>query len=160
MRILTNGRRGGSPPISRVLSWATIPLGPPLPTASSSLPGSDASHANAPLFGLAPDGVLPAATIAGDAVSSYLAISTLPDPLAGPSAVCFLCHFPSPWVSCETCCARPLAGILLYGARTFLQMLTHPAVAWRTSGRNCNSRPTRPRPNLRPWRRGPCSRRT
>jgi hydroxymethyl cephem carbamoyltransferase len=29
-------------------------------------------------------------------VSSYLAISTLPDPLARPSAVCFLWHFPSP----------------------------------------------------------------
>ena len=49
----------GSPPISRVLSWAAIPLGLPLPAGSSSLPGSDASHADAPLFGLAPDEVCP-----------------------------------------------------------------------------------------------------
>ena len=32
------------------------------------------------------------------------------------------------------CCARPLAGILLYGARTFLHMHMHAATAWRTSG--------------------------
>jgi hypothetical protein len=35
----------------------------------------------------------------------------------------------------STCCARPLAGILLYGARTFLQTLARPAAAWRTSAR-------------------------
>ena len=33
--------------------------------------------------------------VAVDAVSSYLAVSPLPDPLARPSAVCFLLHFPS-----------------------------------------------------------------
>ena len=32
------------------------------------------------------------------------------------------------------CCARPLAGILLYGARTFLHELALTATAWRTSG--------------------------
>ena len=115
----------GSPPISRVLAWATIPLGPSLPTASSSLPGSDASHAITPLFGLAPDEVCHAVRVTTSAVGSYSTGSPLPDPLAGPSAVCFLLHCLSPWASCETCCARPLAGILLYGARTFLQMLLH-----------------------------------
>jgi hypothetical protein len=49
--------RSGSSPISRVLSWAIIPLGLPLPTGSSSLPGSDASSVIASLFGLAPDEV-------------------------------------------------------------------------------------------------------
>src|SRR5574340_48216 len=66
------------------------------------------------LFGLAPDGVYPAADVATGAVSSYLAISTLPDPLARLSAVYFLWHFPSPHG------VRSLTGILLYGARTFL----------------------------------------
>ena len=66
------------------------------------------------LFGLAPDGVYPATDVATSAVSSYLAISTLPDPLAQPSAVYFLWHFPSPHG------VRPLTGILLCGARTFL----------------------------------------
>ena len=61
----------GSPPISRVLSWATIPLGPPLPTASSSLPGSDAGRANAPLFGLAPNEVCHAVRVTTSAVGSY-----------------------------------------------------------------------------------------
>jgi hypothetical protein len=69
------------------------------------------------LFGLAPDGVYPAADVATSAVSSYLAISTLPDPLAQPSAVYFLWHFPSPHG------VRQLAGILLCGARTFLYTL-------------------------------------
>ncbi|GEM_PF-25987 len=66
------------------------------------------------LFGLAPDGVYPAASVATGAVSSYLAISTLPDLLAQPSAVYFLWHFPSPHG------VRPLTGIPLCGARTFL----------------------------------------
>ncbi len=49
-------------PISRVLSVrsgtvAIIPLGLPLLTGSSNLPGSSAGHASASLFGLAPDGV-------------------------------------------------------------------------------------------------------
>ena len=62
--------------LSRVLSrivrcGAVIPLGPPLPTGSSGQPGSGASHAIAPLFGLAPDGVYRAASVTGDAVGSY-----------------------------------------------------------------------------------------
>jgi len=45
---------------------------------SSNLPASDASNVIACLFGLAPDGVYPATNVAIRAVSSYLAISTLP----------------------------------------------------------------------------------
>lgn len=46
-----------SRPISRVLSWAAIPLDPASPQDSSNQPGSDAGRAIAPLFGLAPGGV-------------------------------------------------------------------------------------------------------
>ena len=47
----------GSRPVSRVLSWAIIHLGPLSPMASSDLPGDSADHAIVPLFGLAPGGV-------------------------------------------------------------------------------------------------------
>jgi hypothetical protein len=105
----------GSRSISRVLSWTAIPLGVPLPARSSSLPGSSASHAQASLFGLAPDGVCRAVRVTTAAVSSYLAVSPLPAlGLSRTSAVCFLLHFPSPHG------ARSLTGILLCGARTFL----------------------------------------
>ena len=84
---------------------------------SSNLPADDASHVMVSLFDLAPDGVYPAADVATSAVSSYLAISTLPVLLAQPSAVYFLWHFPSPHG------VRSLTGILLCGARTFLPAL-------------------------------------
>jgi len=121
-----NGERhlfwlGWSWPISRVLSWTVIPLGARLPVNSSNLPAGSTSRLNACLFGLAPDGVYPATPVAGCAVSSYLAISTLPDPLARPSAVYFLWHFPWPHG------LRSLTGILLYGARTFLSALARAA---------------------------------
>jgi hypothetical protein len=54
---------------------AVIPLGDALPRRSSSLPGSDASHANAPLFGLAPDGVCRAVRVTTSAVGSYPTVS-------------------------------------------------------------------------------------
>jgi hypothetical protein len=115
-----------------------------LPAGSSDLPGSSASRAIAPLFGLAPDGVCPAVSVARNAVGSYPTASRPPTLLAKrapfhhrlirrpsryksetlrpcghevgrrPSAVCSLWHFPSPRG------VRPLAGILLFGARTFL----------------------------------------
>ncbi len=50
-------QRGGSRPVSRVLSWAIIHLGPPSPAASCDLPESAAGHGFAFLFGLAPGGV-------------------------------------------------------------------------------------------------------
>ena len=46
-----------SRPLSRVLSWTTIPLGAASPQRSSSAPGCGSSRSIAPLFGLAPGGV-------------------------------------------------------------------------------------------------------
>ena len=46
-----------SRPISRVLSWTTIHLGPASPQTSSSLPESTAGRSVGFLFGLAPSGV-------------------------------------------------------------------------------------------------------
>ena len=70
--------RGGSRPVSRVLSWTVIPLGRPSPDASSNLPGDNAGRAMVPLFGLAPGGVCPATDVATGAVRSYRTISPLP----------------------------------------------------------------------------------
>ena len=81
---------------------------------SSNLPADDASHAKVSLFDLAPNGVYPATPVAGRAVRSYRTVSSLPDLFAQPSAVYFLWHCSSPHG------VRPLTGILLYGARTFL----------------------------------------
>jgi len=133
---------------------AIIPLGAMLPWRSSSLPGSDASHAITPLFGLAPDGVYHASPVASPAVGSYPpALSPRPVPHLRttphrftltcankwPSAVCSLLHFPSP------CGARPLAGILLCGARTFLHAPRCAAIAWRTSSVDYTREINRPR---------------
>ena len=52
-----SGREKASSPISRVLSWTVIHLGPASPQASSNLPESSAGHAIGFLFGLAPGGV-------------------------------------------------------------------------------------------------------
>lgn len=126
-------RGSGSPPVSRVLlcanALATIHLGDVLPRRSSSLPGSDASRVIASLFGLAPDGVLRAVRVAAHAVGSYPAlppalrrtISTLPDPCGHRRYVfCSTFRRLGPRFR-AACCARPLAGILLCGARTFLR---------------------------------------
>ncbi len=51
------GRERASSPISRVLSWTVIHLGPASPQTSSNLPESSAGHAIGFLFGLAPGGV-------------------------------------------------------------------------------------------------------
>ena len=80
-RVIEKLRR--SQPISRVLSWTVIHLGRTSQYASCDLPGSHADHTcetnlAAPLFGLAPDGVYPAASVAGSAVRSYHTISPLP----------------------------------------------------------------------------------
>jgi hypothetical protein len=135
----------GSRPISRVLSRTVIPLGARLPVRSSDLPEGSASHANALYavllrmgFTLPP--VLPRARCALTApfhpcqtcavqghegkaqreAAHSLSLRCKALPPCGSSArrktsaVCFLWHFPSPHG------ARPLAGILLFGARTFL----------------------------------------
>ena len=117
LRARSRGRR-----ISRVLSLlergGIISLGPPLPAASSSLPGTliavMARAAPRPLFGLAPGGVCHAAAVARERGALLPHRFTLACAPAGPSAVCSLLHFPSPRD------ARPLAGTLPCGARTFL----------------------------------------
>jgi hypothetical protein len=86
--------------VSRVLSWAVIPLGCASPRNSSDLPGSAcgphvaAKARFAPLFGLAPGGVCRAADVATRAVRSYRTISPLPAPLARHLGGIFLLHFP------------------------------------------------------------------
>jgi len=64
-------------------SRAIIHLGYLSQGNSSNLPGNRADHTleaslTAPLFGLAPDGVYPATSVAGSAVRSYRTISPLP----------------------------------------------------------------------------------
>ena len=54
---ITSEKKRASSPISRVLSWTVIHLGPASPQASSNLPESSAGHAIGFLFGLAPGGV-------------------------------------------------------------------------------------------------------
>ncbi len=74
----------GSRPVSRVLSRTAIHLRRASPRASSDLPGdargprAAALRLHAPLFGLAPGGVYPAADVANGAVRSYRTISPLP----------------------------------------------------------------------------------
>ena len=102
-------------PVSVPLRAAVIPLGRPLLTGSSDLPGSRAGRAAPPpLFGLAPRGVYPAGGITPAAVRSYRTISPLPH-TRGMRRYIFCGTFrralrPS----------RPLAGTLPCGDRTFL----------------------------------------
>ena len=63
--------------ISRVLYQTIIYLDLPLPTGSSSLPGTQRATVLS-LSGLAPDGVYTAIPVTRKAVSSYLAFSPLP----------------------------------------------------------------------------------
>lgn len=118
----TGGRREEkwSRPISRVLSRATIPLGPLSPAASSDLPGSPRGDGASPL----PSRLLPYLVllqvgftvprrVTTRAVRSYRTFSPLPQALR-PEAVCFLWHFP--WARAP----QALPGTLPAGARTFL----------------------------------------
>src|SRR3989304_4854221 len=114
--------------ISRVLSplrarratGRIISLRLRLLAASSSLPGtpdlaiSGAGRAWVPYLALLRVGFSMPSTVARNAVVSYPTVSPLPAPLAGPSAVYSLLHFPSPRD------ARSLTGTLPSGARTFL----------------------------------------
>ncbi len=60
-------------------------------------------------------------TLTPYAVRSYRTLSPLPDPLARPSAVCSLLHWPSAHA------AQELPGTLPCGARTFLDALARDA---------------------------------
>src|SRR6185312_13598029 len=64
---------------------------------------------------------LPCRSVARLAVGSYPTVSPLPDPLAGPSAVYSLLHFPSARA------AQALPGTLPFEARTFLGALANDA---------------------------------
>src|SRR5689334_22261088 len=116
-----------SQPVSRVLSKATIPLGPASPQTSSSLPGRRAGRASAifiaalPYLALLRTGFALPRSVTRRAVRSYRTFSPLPVP-CGTSAVCFLWHFPSARA------AQTLSGVLPGGARTFLHV---PALAGR-----------------------------
>jgi len=90
-----------------------------LPPGSSDLPESRRATVCF-LFGLASDGVYTAISVTGDAVSSYLAFSPLPDESGGS----FLLHWPGSRLH------RTLSGILPCEARTFLTCgLSAPAAA-------------------------------
>ena len=67
--------------VSRVLSWAAIYLGQPLPIGSSDLPAGIA-RAKRRLFGLAGGGVCRAGIVTNPAVRSYRTISPLPAPIS------------------------------------------------------------------------------
>ena len=127
---------GGSRPVSRVLSWAIIPLRTASPQPLSSLPGSTRdprcsrilrSPATS-LFGLAPGGVCRAV----DCCQRRGAL--LPHRFTLASTHCcalrrfaFCCTFRRFRLAAYG--AQPLAGILPNGARTFLPVLAHAAIA-------------------------------
>ena len=101
-------------PVPVPLRAVVIPLDRSLLAGSSNLPGSQAGRAAPPpLFGLAPRGVFRAGRITSAAVRSYRTFSPLPRPKARRYIFCgtFRRTFRS---------ARPLAGTLPCGDRTFL----------------------------------------
>ena len=108
-------------PVPVPLRAAVIHLGRPLLNGSSDLPGSSKGRAAPPpLFGLAPRGVCQAGEITPAAVRSYRTISPLPKQ-ANPRV-----DLPGRYIFCCTFRqalnepARPLAGTLPCGDRTFL----------------------------------------
>ena len=112
---------GGSRPISRVLSWATIHLERASPRASSDLPGSlcgpqlPAEAGVLPYLVLLQAGFAVPSNVATDAVRSYRTVSPLPSAhCCAAWAVCFLLHFP--WARAP----QALPGASSCGARTFL----------------------------------------
>ena len=130
LRFIGTGECKKSRPVSRVLSWTVIPLGPPSPAGSSNLPGSDAGRAMLPYsvllrVGFAmPRGVVPAR---GALLPHRFTLTT--HVLRRRSAVCSLLHCPSAHA------AQALPGTVPYGARTFLEMLAHLATIRPTRAR-------------------------
>jgi hypothetical protein len=112
--------------IERVMA---IPLGRPLPAASSDQPGREPRDGPgpcgpSPLFGLAPGGACRAADVAARAVRSYRTLSPLPAAEAA-RRFAFCGAFP------EVTLAGRYPAPCLRGARTFLCFRSgHPA-GWR-----------------------------
>jgi len=127
----------GSRPLSRVLSWAVIPLGCASPRTSSDLPGSHVGHmsrrlraARFPIWSCSRWG-LPcrACYHARGALLPHhftLTVSAFALPLWRRLGGIFLLHFP--WAHAP----QVLPGTLPDGARTFLHVLLHTATAWPT----------------------------
>ena len=134
----------GSRPISRVLSWAIIPLGSASPRTSSSLPGNDAGHACcSPIWPCSGWG-LPCrfrCRSRGALLPHRFTLTCAPH--GGPSAVCSLLHWPSARA------AQALPGTLPNGARTFLH--THACsdclADSRAHGTEITTSPTSARPD-------------
>jgi hypothetical protein len=132
----------GSRPISRVLSWTIIHLGPPSPVASSNLPESTAGHGITFLFGLAPGGVYHAAVVANCAVRSYRTISPLPVSwryifcctfrrLAPPRSYLAPCPV-EPGLSSPFQTKRPVRSDCLAGSRVYFPSPAHIIIGRRT----------------------------
>ena len=100
-------------PISRVLSWATIPLGCLSPDTSSNLPEPGAGRTNGFLFGLAPSGVCRAGLLPDSRCALTAPFHPCRCPCGHLGGI-FLLHCPSAHA------AQALPGTLPCGARTFL----------------------------------------
>src|SRR5436305_6147309 len=103
-----------------------IPLGRPLPAASSDQPGREprdgpGPFGPSPLFGLAPGGACRAADVAARAVRSYRTLSPLPASLAAARRFAFCGAFP------EVTLAGRYPAPCLHGARTFLCLKQRPS---------------------------------
>ena len=91
--------REESRPVSRVLSWAIIPLGPTSPWASSGLPGSARRSGAAvlpprlPYLALLQVGFAEPSGVTTDAVRSYRTVSPLPAPFPALRRFTFCCTF-------------------------------------------------------------------
>jgi len=127
------GVKSGSRPVSRVLSWAIIPLGCASPRTSSSLPGSTrgpraaACAACFPIWPCSRRG-LPCRLRCRRRGALLPHHFNLAVTLSRAWAVSFLLHFP--WAYAP----QALPGAAPYGARTFLHALADAAIAWPTPG--------------------------
>ena len=125
----------GSRPISRVLSWATIPLGCTSPCTSSGLPGNARWPRTAAFAACFP--IWPCSGRGFQCRRRYRRrgallphLFTLAVVLPHAWAVYFLLHFP--WARAP----QALPGAVPYGARTFLCLLAKTAIAWPTPATN------------------------
>jgi len=73
-------------------------------------------------------------------VSSYLAVSPLPDPILRSAIGGLLSVALSVALGLSTYSAQVLPGTLPCGARTFLHAVTRTAAAWPTPGRSIRMR--------------------